>query len=122
MTNEQMLLMILNGAKIPDGMTFHPQNNEQAYLAYAAGLLTDKDALPEPMTMEQALLLYHCLNCGGGALAEALDMVTTAFDSTVYDALEYDECASFVKGEDHNRDAIFVCTAANGGVVYGIIR
>ena len=46
--------------------TFHPQNNKQAYLAYAVGLLTDPDALPAPRTNEEVLLLQVCLNGTGG--------------------------------------------------------
>ena len=43
--------------------TFQPQNNRQAYLAYALGLST---ALPEPRTIEEALLKALCTSGGGG--------------------------------------------------------
>lgn len=67
MTNETALLAVLNGmAALKDGATFHPQTHEQAYLAYAVGLLTDLDALPAPQTPEEALLREYCVNGGGG--------------------------------------------------------
>lgn len=44
------------GEELPENLTFHPQNNKQAYLAYAVGLLTDPEALPEPRTNEEVLL------------------------------------------------------------------
>lgn len=56
--------MALTGSELAETEKFHPQNNEQAYLAYALGLLTDPDALPEPKTIEQALLKQYCLNGG----------------------------------------------------------
>lgn len=63
MTNEEALLRALNGEEMA---AFQPQNNEQAYLAFALGLITDADALPEPVTIEQVLLKLYCLNGSGG--------------------------------------------------------
>lgn len=66
--------MALNGAQLPDGMAFQPQNNKQAYLAYACGLLTDASALPTPRTKEEYLLREYCLNGGGGENIEIEDV------------------------------------------------
>lgn len=52
-----------------EGATIQPQNNKQAYLAYALGLITDASHLPEPKTSEEALLKEYCLNGGGGGSA-----------------------------------------------------
>ena len=45
---------------------FHPQNNEQAYLAHVVGLLTDVNALPDPRTNEEVLLYQLALSGGSG--------------------------------------------------------
>lgn len=45
---------------------FQPQTNKQAYLAYAVGLITDPELLPEPRTNEEVLLREYCLNGSGG--------------------------------------------------------
>ena len=58
--------MALTGSEMAEGVTFHPQNNKQAYLAYALGLITDASKLPAPKTEEEALLKKYCLNGGGG--------------------------------------------------------
>ena len=57
--------MALTGSEMAEGVTFHPQNNKQAYLAYALGLITDESKLPAPKTEEEALLKKYCLNGGG---------------------------------------------------------
>lgn len=59
--------MVLTGGKPPVSMTFHPQNNKQAYLAYAAGLLTNPELLPAPRTNEEVLLLQLCLSGFGSS-------------------------------------------------------
>lgn len=51
---------------MPEDEEFHPQNNEQAYLAYAVGLTTDPELLPDPRTNTEALLLQLALNGSGG--------------------------------------------------------
>lgn len=59
----------LNGATLVEGMTFQPQNNRQAYLAYACGLLADDFVLPQPRTVEEALMYNLAVNgsTGGGS-------------------------------------------------------
>lgn len=62
MTNEEMLLRALNGEATADGAVFQPQNNRQAYLAYLVGFDV---SLPEPRTIEEALLYKLCMNRDG---------------------------------------------------------
>ena len=57
------MLRALTGTPLAENAKFQPQNNKQAYLAYALGLLTE---LPEPRTIEEALLKQYCLSGGGG--------------------------------------------------------
>ena len=73
MTNEEALLRVLNGEELAADATFQPQNNAQAYLAYAVGLLTDADALPEPRTNEEVLLYNLVLSGMGGSSADSLE-------------------------------------------------
>lgn len=78
--------MALNGAELNPEATFQPQNNKQAYLAYAVGLLTDPDALPEPRTNEEALMKQLCLN-GTGASFTITDASKLFYDGARLDAL-----------------------------------
>lgn len=56
-----LLTALTNGIPITE---FQPQNNKQAYLAYLNGLEIE---LPEPRTMEEALLYNYCVNGGGNS-------------------------------------------------------
>lgn len=72
-------------------MTFHPQNNKQAYLAYGLGLITDPEALPAPRTNEEVLLKELCVN-GMGA-----DVTITDGSYLFYDDIRIDHFDEIVE-------------------------
>lgn len=80
MTNEEMLLRAILGEPLPEDETFHPQTNEQAYLAYAVGLIEEQELLPPPRTHEEVLLKEYCLNGGGGVELPELTNPAGAYD------------------------------------------
>ena len=84
-----MLLRVLN-QEMEAPADFQPQNNSQAYLAYAAGIITDASLLPTPLTIEQALLKEYCLNGGGGGpeLPELTNPATAAQILAGYEAID----------------------------------
>lgn len=71
--------------EIPEGTTFTPQNNEQAYLAYGVGLITDPDLLPPPRTIVEALMKDLVLNHLGGDLPA---LVNAALAGDILDGKE----------------------------------
>ena len=81
MTNEEMLMRALMGEEMT-ATEFYPQNNKQAYLAYAVGLLTDPDALPEPRTNEEVLLKQLCLTGTSGGGEGGVDLPALANPAT----------------------------------------
>lgn len=80
--------MALNGVALVEGTTFHPQNNEQAYLAYAVGLIADPSELPEPRTATEVLLYEYCLNGGGGTPGELPALINPATAALILEGYE----------------------------------
>lgn len=89
MTNEEMLLRALNGETLAV-TEFQPQTNKQAYLAYAVGLITDPELLPEPRTNEEVLLREYCLTGGGVELPELSNPALAAHILADYEAINQD--------------------------------
>lgn len=74
--------------EIPEGTTFTPQNNEQAYLAYGVGLITDPDLLPPPRTIVEALLRELCIAFVAGCGPKITDATYLFVDNIRLDAKE----------------------------------